>query len=101
MKNKTCGECRYYFEQANFCRLNAWECVEEDEKCCEDFKPPTNGDRIRQMSDGTLAFVMTRLILDGCPISGAKTIEDMKACKISTDCTDCLKQLLNQEAKDE
>jgi hypothetical protein len=55
MKNKTCGECRYYFEQADFCRLNAWECIEEDEKCCEDFEPSTNGDKIRQMSDDELA----------------------------------------------
>lgn len=51
MKTKTCGECRYYFEQANFCGKNAWECIEEDRECCEDFEPPTNGDVIRQMSN--------------------------------------------------
>jgi hypothetical protein len=53
------------------------------------------------MSDGAFAFMMTRLILNGCPISGAKTTEDMQACKISTDCTNCLKELLRQEVKDE
>jgi hypothetical protein len=52
---KTCGECRYYFEQANFCRLYAWECIEEDKGCCDDFAKPTNGDKIRQKSNEQFA----------------------------------------------
>ena len=58
----------------------------------------TNGDVIRQMSDGVLAFMMTRLILNGCPISGAKTFEEMQECIRSKDCTNCLKNYLSEEA---
>lgn len=59
MKNKACGECRFYFEQAEFCRKNAWECIEEDKECCDDFEPPTNGDVIRQGGDKRLITFAT------------------------------------------
>lgn len=58
-------------------------------------------DRIRQMSAGAFAYMLTRLILDGCPISKSKAWEEMHECKISNDCTNCLKQWLNSPAEDE
>ena len=103
MKNKTCGECKIAKPSGRqgwmYCPRMHDTILSEAEQC----KTPyiTNRDRLNQMSDGVFAFMMTRLILNGCPISGAKTMEDMQACKISTDCTNCLKQLLRQEAKDE
>lgn len=63
-----------------------------------DFPKITNGDVIRQMSDGVLAFMMSRLILNGCPISNAKTLEEMQECIRSNDCTNCLKNYLGEEA---
>jgi hypothetical protein len=59
--SKTCGDCRFYFEQAEFCRKNAWECIEEDKECCDEFEKPTNGDVIRQMSNEELVDTIDEL----------------------------------------
>lgn len=102
MKNKTCGECKIARPSGRqgwmYCPRKHDTVLSEAEQCKTPYM--TNRDKINQMSDGVLVYAMTRLILEGCPISGAKTIEDMQACKISTDCVACLKQLLNQEVKD-
>ena len=106
-KPKTCVECKYRYsykhdEDCNGrCKLYTMYRIPSDKPACSKFKPippPTNGDEIRQMSDGAFAYMMIRLILDGCPISKSKTLEEMHACKISNDCTNCLKQWLNAPA---
>lgn len=55
MKTKTCGECRYFDERYNLCAVTSDFCtVDTGDSACDDFeqKPkPTNGDRIRQMSN--------------------------------------------------
>ena len=96
MKNKTCGECKHYICQMTHCEKH--NCFALDDDRCEDFesKVITNGDAIRQMSNGAFAFMMTRLILEGCPISKSKTMYD---CKVSNDCTNCLQQWLNAPAE--
>lgn len=94
MKTKTCGECRYYFEQADFCRKNNWACIEEDKECCEDFKPKTNGDKIRQMSDEELARI---LINPPCFICSREVSVDCS----DIDCKETILATLKQEAKDE
>ena len=101
-KDRPCGECKHH-DKYSCKKISDIVFIPDTHLACIRFEPkkPTNRDKLNQMSDGAFAFMMTRLILNGCPISGAKTIEDMQACKISTDCTNCLKQLLNQEAKDE
>lgn len=103
MKTKTCGECKIARPSGRqgwmYCPRKHDTVLSEAVQCETPYI--TKGDKIRQMSNGALAFMMTRLILNGCPISRAKTMEDMHACKISTDCTNCLKRLLNEEAKDE
>ena len=56
MKNKTCGECLYYDDP--FCDYHEMQ-VARKRKSCDLFepkeKPPTIGDKIRQMSDDELA----------------------------------------------
>lgn len=101
MKNKTCGECKH-FKDAGFKDPCEW--VHATFDACFEFEPKqrlTNSEKIRQMNDGTFAYMMTRLILDGCPISKSKTLEEMHECKISNDCTNCLKQWLNSPAESE
>ena len=58
MKNKTCGECRF-FESKEFICCHSGDDVEAYFIACSDFEPmmehkPTNGDRIRQMSNEKL-----------------------------------------------
>lgn len=59
MKNKTCGECRYFLVQ------NHWACQEKrsrkisyDSEICNKFALPTVGDAIRQSSDDELAEML-------------------------------------------
>lgn len=59
MKNKTCGECRYFLVQ------NQWACSERrsrkfsyDSEICSKFAVPTVGDTIRQSSDEELAEML-------------------------------------------
>ena len=105
LNNRICGECVHFDGRASCLHRHrgTWggceACFEYTER-----NKPTNGDRIRQMSDGVLAFMMTRLILNGCPISGAKTFEEMgeclrsNGCARSKDCTNCLNNYLGEEA---
>lgn len=98
---KTCGECRYYFEQADFCRLNAWECIEDDKDCCEDFALPTNGDKIRQGSDKELVIYKHDWSCHVCIYHDEKN----KGCHCSRPndktCLDGMIAWLEQEAKNE
>lgn len=108
MANKTCGECIFYhgiYDDCGVCTLSETD-ETFDKTCdfvysCKDFQPKqpiTNGDVIRQMSNGVLAFLMTRLMVDGCPIGKNKPFD---GCKISNDCTNCLKAWLNAPAESE
>ena len=69
MSNKTCRECRYMLHKDTFevCTHSMTETSLFD-KACEHFAPPTNGDKIRQMSDEELAKLLgcTRRIAN-CP----------------------------------
>lgn len=56
LNNRTCGECRYFTEEGGDCIY--WCNIEAALEPCEQFelpKKPTNGDRIRAMSDEELA----------------------------------------------
>jgi hypothetical protein len=60
---KTCGECRF-FESKEFICCRSGDKVAEHLAACFDFEPvteqkPTNGDKIRQMSDKELAELLT------------------------------------------
>jgi hypothetical protein len=99
----TCENCKSFPGYGYYCPIIGRFCDFNNESPCEYFEKPkgriaTNGDVIRQIGNGAFAYMMTRLILDGCPISKSKTWEEMHACKISNDCTNCLKQWLNAPA---
>ena len=49
------------------------------------------------MNNGAFAYMMVRLILEGCPISKSKTLRKCKY-KLSNDCTNCLKNWLESPA---
>lgn len=92
MKNKTCGECRYY--QKNRCMLpcyamNHWA----ENPACHHFEektPSTNGDKIRQMSDDELVGFVD---CSACIYAGHDCANQ--------DCTEGKLAWLKQEAKDE
>jgi hypothetical protein len=56
MKNRTCGECKHYYDNCGTISPN----IIAD--YCEDFvsRTMTNGDRIRSMSDEELAELINR-----------------------------------------
>lgn len=102
MENKTCGECRFLgsAKETGVCKKRKICLYPEELPACSKFEQKiiTNGDVIHQMSNGAFAFMMTRLILEGCPISKSKTMHD---CKVSNDCVSCLKHWLNAPAESE
>ena len=53
--SKTCGECSLFSEGGNRCKLFINQYIFGDRPACNNFKPkPTNGDRIRGMSNEEL-----------------------------------------------
>lgn len=69
MENKTCGECKHLNRELAFCRKCGARWMRKEQPSCDDFeaiKPPTNGDKIRQMSNEEMA-VMFRKVIDRCP----------------------------------
>ena len=62
MKNRTCSGCRYITEDGGYCVV--WGNIAAALEPCELFELPkklTNGDRIRSMSDESLAEVLMDL----------------------------------------
>lgn len=58
MRNKTCGECQWYDHHHLLCIIGGDVKPTERAKDCFVSAKPTNGDRIRQMSnEGIAAFV--------------------------------------------
>jgi hypothetical protein len=88
MKNKTCGECKYFVGNGEDC---IYYCnIESTDAPCECFKKPTNGDRIRQMSDEELVGFVD---CSACIYAGHDCANQ--------DCTEGKLAWLKQEAKDE
>jgi hypothetical protein len=65
MKNKTCGECKWFvLNSEGQCRsIDGEENANND--CCSFFEPKviTNGDKLRQMSDAELVATIEELSL--------------------------------------
>ena len=61
MKNKTCGECRH-FRCEDFKKMCLWR--DSHREACADFDPPTNGDKIRQMSNEEIAAFVCVVLND-------------------------------------
>lgn len=70
MKNKTCGECENYDHHHLLCFIGGDVKPTERAKDCFVSSNPTNGDRIRQMSNAELAELIVPKVMfcDGCPV---------------------------------
>ncbi len=96
MKNKTCGECKYFNGLAHgFCKNKQGRLsVQVNDPICQNYKSkPTNGDKIRQMSDEELAGKFGY----PCPLTANKHCSGIS----NEECTECWLNWLKQEAKDE
>ena len=118
LSNKTCGECLYYDEP--MCDYKAMK-VPNTRIACKLFdpkrKPPTNGDRIRQMSNAELAKLIVPKVMfcDGCPVRceekdipqikdnpfGADVIEDVCTKRVEAwlNAPTCVKQNGNHDTQ--
>lgn len=100
---KTCAECLYY--DAPFCDYHAMK-VASTRKSCDLFepkeKPPTNGDKIRQMSDDELAELLADNTCTDCGFFGMGQ-DGVEICTMTVKdtCKDGKLAWLKQEAKDE
>jgi hypothetical protein len=93
MSNKTCGECKHHKEK---CHCEKFGCYAGESDFCDEFEPAkkqiiTNGDVIRQMSNGKLAESF-----DNCCKVCAK---DIVECDL--DCFDGILAWLNAPAESE
>lgn len=65
MSNKTCGECKHLNRDLAFCRACGAKWLKENDgancKYFEQKQPPTNGDKIRQMTNSQLSKFLARL----------------------------------------
>ena len=100
MKTKTCGECRHYNEENSFCVKWRFEDITAEAEVCKGFAPPTNGDRIRQMSNEELVDRIH------CPYENCinEFVEDVDcgACKIhwlNAPAESCVKQNGNHDTQ--
>lgn len=67
MNNKTCGECSWFSEGGNRCKLFINQYIFGDRPACNNLKQkPTNGDRIRQGGDYALAHFKSEHRCDVC-----------------------------------
>ena len=98
MKNKTCGECRFFVANPGHggCCTFICDAMCDDDRACDSFANPTNGDRIRQMSNERLAcFISSRVECLG----GALGLDDCPGDQI--DCVKCWGIWLNAPAESE
>lgn len=82
MKNKTCGECKY-LDGDRYCNFLDFE-PKPEMGGCANFEPkPTNGDRIRHMSNEELAeFISVHTICSNCPARTDECLHNaIKVCK--------------------
>lgn len=101
MKNKTCGECRFYNEDFNFCLHWRYVDITESSGICNYFAPLTNGDVIRQGGDRALAHFKSEHKCDVCAY--AAPIDTVPACQRPDGkvCYDGILDWLNAPAESE
>ena len=91
MSNKTCGECKHCTRDdfgIECCDKHGICNISEKRKPCFAFEPiepkqPTNGDKIRQMSNEELAsFISVHTICSNCPARTEECLHNAsKVCK--------------------
>jgi hypothetical protein len=67
MKTKTCGECQWYDHHHLLCVIGGDIKPTERAKDCFVSASPTNGDRVRQMSNRELAELLDEVNCLYCP----------------------------------
>ena len=95
---KTCGDCKHYDPKYKFCSDDLYP-LEFDDNACDAFelKPqPTNGDKIRQMSNARLAGLIAHRA--EC-IGGAIGLADCPFEQMN--CAKCWEAWLNAPAESE
>lgn len=101
MQNKTCGECRFYNSDYNLCLHWRHEDINEHSPICNYFKPLTNGDVIRQMSNDELMKFKERAWCFYCAYhvdGGGRFMENCNKPAAKT-CADGNKEWLNAPAE--
>lgn len=80
--NKTCGECKY-LSGDRYCNFLDFEPKPEMGGCANHEPKPTNGDKIRQMSNKELAkFISVYTICSVCPARTDECLHNAsKVCK--------------------
>lgn len=95
-KRNTCGECKHYVSESKRCNMRKifYNIQPTDTGCCcfEVKTPPTNGDRIRQMSNEELASKFGY----PCPPIPQKHCSGIS----NEECTECWLKWLNAPAKE-
>ena len=85
MENKTCGECRFFVTNPGHggCCTFICDAMCDDDRACDSFANPTNGDRIRHMSNEELAeFISVHTICSNCPARTDECLHNAsKVCK--------------------
>lgn len=103
-EDKTCGECKHYNDAMFHCEK--FDCMAEAHNTCEDFvakAPPTNGDKIRQLSNEDLIKFKTRAFCFYCAYhvkEGGRFTENCDKPQGNI-CVDGLRAWLNAPAESE
>ena len=100
MNNKTCGECSWFSEGGNRCKLFINQYIFGDRAACNNFVPkPTNGDVIRQGGNRALAEFKQKLSCGNCVYFDIKmTGQEFCHKPKNKTCTDGIEAWLNAPA---
>lgn len=111
MKNRTCGECKHFDKTVTCNDYAKCSCKEQlvygfvspKQQSCKHFEPkhkPTNGDRIRAMSDEKLAELITGI---KCCAYCNYSLDDFGNCSShpEMDCEEAILEWLKKEVEDE
>lgn len=96
MENKTCGKCKYYDLHGGCNKIPDVLWLHSTNIACIKFDPknPTNGDKIRQMSNEELADYLSSTDVNACA-------KDRDYCKEETwKCDKCWLEWLNSEVEE-
>lgn len=99
MKNKTCGECKYFDWVGQCDKVIEFNNVHAPDKACSFFEPLTNGDRVRQGGNKRLITFSTEWSCFHCAYHNG--IERKCERPEGKDCFDGIEAWLNAPAESE
>lgn len=109
MKNKTCGECSWFSEGGNRCKLFINQYIFGDRAACNNFvaKKPTNGEKIWQSGyDAVITFAKTWMEKFSCWAEAEEWLNAPAGCvaengKSAKQADLCCKSAKESEGEDE